>query len=120
MCLYVIICKDFTFEIKEYVMDEAKIKELFKNEVFVNDLFESKTYEEAQAKLADNGVELSVEDIKKLVELIKKKQAGELSDAELESVAGGLFGVEDAIVVLVGIAVVGTTGAGIAKKCGCL
>lgn len=71
-------------------MNEDRIKELFSNEEFVKDLFGSKSYEEAQAKLAAKDLVVSVEELKKCRELLIKKQAGELSDDELEEVSGGL------------------------------
>lgn len=71
-------------------MNEDRIKELFSNEDFVKELFGSKSYEEAQAMFADKDVDVSVDELKKVVELFKKKHDGSLSDEDLEQVAGGL------------------------------
>ncbi len=70
-------------------MNEQKIKELFSDEQFVKELFALETPEEVQAVLVDNDIEISVEDILKIKELLTKKESGELSDEELEQVAGG-------------------------------
>lgn len=70
-------------------MNEQKIKELFSDEQFVKELLDLETPEEVQAVLADNDVDFSIEDIIKLKELLIKKEADELSDEELEEVAGG-------------------------------
>lgn len=71
-------------------MNEERIKEIFANEDFVKDLFESKSYEEAQAKLADKDIDMSIDELKQTFNLIQKKVDGELSDQDLEDVAGGL------------------------------
>ena len=72
-------------------MNEERIKELLSNEEYVKGLVDLGSYEAASAKLAEDGVEVSAEDLKKLVLLFNKKSAGELSDEELEEIAGGSF-----------------------------
>ncbi|NPV91233.1 MAG: Nif11-like leader peptide family natural product precursor [Firmicutes bacterium] len=72
--------------------DQAKVQEVFSDEVFVKNLLALETPEEVQAALQKKGVDLTVEDIVKIRDLIAKKQnAGELSDEDLEGVAGGTF-----------------------------
>lgn len=70
-----------------------KTMEQFWSEITTNDeLFEKLTKvtnnEELEAFLKENGVEGTVEEFKKLV---AEKARGELSDEELEGVAGGYF-----------------------------
>ncbi len=86
-------------------MHEQKIKELFSDEQFVKELFALETPEEVQAVLADNDVEISVEEILKIRELLIKKENGELSDEDLEEVSGGLVQVitHATIVLVMGI-----------------
>ncbi|NPV91234.1 MAG: Nif11-like leader peptide family natural product precursor [Firmicutes bacterium] len=73
--------------------DQAKIQEVFSDEAFVKNLLVMETPEEVQEALQKKGVDLTVEDIVKIRDLIAKKQnAGELSDEDLEGVAGGTVG----------------------------
>ena len=78
-------------------MDErvSKLKELIANEDFAKELFGKQTAEEAQALLKDNGVEFTLDEVNQIgdgIRIIAKKQAegGELSEADLESVSGGV------------------------------
>ena len=80
-------------------MNEEKIREVFSDEKFVKSLMELETPEEVQKALAEKDIDLSVEDIKKIAELLQKKADGELSDDELESVAGGGICLGIAVVV---------------------
>ncbi len=70
-------------------MHEQKMMALFSDEQFVKEFFTLETPEELQAILADNDIEVSVEEIIKANELLIKKENGELGDDELEEVAGG-------------------------------
>lgn len=71
-------------------MNEERIKELFSDEEYVKSLFELGSYEAASVKLAEDGVDVSPEELKKVVNLTMKMADGELSDEELENVAGGI------------------------------
>jgi len=73
-------------------------------------LFSRETPEEAQAVMKEAGLDFSLEEIKQLRELIiramEKGSEGELSEKELEDVAGGV------VVTAAGVAAVGTLLAG--------
>ena len=70
-------------------MNEEKIKKVFSDEEFVKSLMNLETPEAVQKALEEKDIDLSVEDIKKIAELVQKKDNGELSEDELEEVAGG-------------------------------
>ena len=77
-------------------MNEERIKEVFSDEAFVKELFSKETPEEVQAMLEDKDIELSIDEIVKLKELLEKKVENpdaELSDEDLEDVAGGCYGI---------------------------
>ena len=77
-------------------MNEELIREVFSDETYVKNLFKSESWEAAQASLKEKGIDLSVEEIKNIVNKAKAAEEGELSDDELENVAGGievLFGI---------------------------
>ena len=81
-------------------MNEELIKEVFSDEAYVKSLFESESWEAAQASLKEKGIDISIEELKQLVNLMKKKGDGELSEEELEQVSGGIL-----FTLLVGTAV---------------
>lgn len=70
-------------------MNDIRVNELFSNEEYVKGLFELGSYEAASAKLAEDGVEVSADELRKCLDLARKKESGELSDEELEQAAGG-------------------------------
>lgn len=89
-----------------------RLNEIFKDEKLVKELLDNRSPEDAQKWLSDHDVELSIEDIRKLGDRIKKIASGEitreqiektangeLSEAELEEVAGGLAVVDDLILI---------------------
>ena len=65
---------------------------------------------------ADKDVDVSVEELKKVYDLLKKKQSGELSDDELESIAGGM-GAIGGIIIAVTVFVAFETGSYFYTKC---
>jgi len=100
-------------------MNEERIKEIFADEEFVKELFSKETPEEAQALLAEKDINLSVEEIVKLKDIITAKlqaaensESAELTEEELEDVAGGYLGI--ATIVIVSIAVPLIFGTGVA------
>lgn len=70
-------------------MSEQQIQELFSDEAFVTSILEMETPEEVQAALADKGLELSLEEISSIQNTLNTNE-GELSEDELENVAGGI------------------------------
>lgn len=112
-------------------MDEriAKLQELLKDENKVEALLANETPEDAQAFLAGNGIEYSLEEVRAIgktigrviegeftSEQLDRMMNGELSEEELEDVAGG-FLVESTITagaIIASVAVGGgATGFGI-------
>jgi predicted ribosomally synthesized peptide with nif11-like leader len=73
-----------------------KIKEIFADQDFVAKLLEMETPEEVQAAVKEKGVELTLEEIeaarKETVNRLEKKDSDEVSDEQLEQVAGGFIG----------------------------
>ncbi len=67
-------------KLKEYLSDENKAKELLALE----------TAEELRSKCAENGIDISIADIEKIKALAAKREDGELSEEDLENVAGGI------------------------------
>ena len=75
-------------------MNEERIKEVFADEAFVKELLSKETPEEVQAMLEDKDIDVSVAEIVKLRELLEKKAENpdaELSEEDLEDVAGGVL-----------------------------
>lgn len=71
-------------------MNEQLMQEVLSNEEFVMSLLELETGEEVQKALADKGLEFSLEEISLIKEKLANPDAGEeLSDDDLENVAGG-------------------------------
>jgi hypothetical protein len=72
-------------------MDQAKAKEVFSDEAFVASLFKLDTPEEVQKALKTKGLEASLDEILAFRRIIEKaiEKGGELSEDELEKVAGG-------------------------------
>jgi hypothetical protein len=85
-------------------MSEQEIKNIFSDEAYVSSLLALETAEEVQASLAEKGLDLSATEITTLLDSIQKHaQSGEeLSEADLETVTGGLIGT---ILVLIWTAV---------------
>ena len=101
-------------------MNEERIKEIFSDKEFVKELFSKETPEEAQALLAEKDIDLTVAEIIKFGEVVAQKlqqaeETGEnveLTEEELEDVAGGYLGI--ATIIIVSIAIPLITGTGIA------
>ncbi len=83
-----------------------KMTELMKNKEFVNKLLTIENPVDVQAYFEENGLELSMDEVKQLGtmlskvasgeishEQIEKAANGELSEEELESAAGGMVGI---------------------------
>ena len=73
-------------------MNEQRIKEVFSDEVFVSRLLNLETAQEVRSELHSKGIDLSIEDIHKIRDtLINTTNWEELSEAQLEEVAGGIL-----------------------------
>ena len=94
-------------------MNEERIKEIFADEEFVKELFSKETPEEAQALLAEKGIDMSIDELVKLKDLVAAKlqaaengESTELTEEDLADVAGGvavLFAIMGLVVVGVGV-----------------
>ncbi len=101
-------------------MNLERMKELLADEAFVKGLLALETAQEVQEALSQKGVELTVEDIELIADFLNRYQAGELtgkeekaikaaqsfkdgelSDEELEEVAGGCGGLIMAILIAI-------------------
>ena len=70
-------------------MDEKRAKELFADGAFVKSLFALEPPEEVQAAVKAKGLDITLDEINAVKESLAKSAKGELSDADLEKVAGG-------------------------------
>lgn len=68
---------------------EAKVKEIFSDKDYVTGLINLETPEDVQKSLAEKGLDLTVDQIKKIRDLALKSQDQEITDDELEKVSGG-------------------------------
>lgn len=66
-----------------------KINALMEDEGFVESILQLETAEEVQKAFADKGVDLTVQDIEAIKDAVIAKTEGELSEDDLENVAGG-------------------------------
>lgn len=106
-------------------MNMEKIKEVFSDEAFVKNLFELESAGEVQAALKEKGIEFSEEEIISIRDFLLKVEEsditkeqlekwtvqledGELSEEELENVAGGI--VLETVGFVVGCAIIAYAG----------
>jgi hypothetical protein len=108
----------FVGELANYIrngdmfMSEQEIRDLFNDEAYVSSLLALDTAEEVQASLAEKGLDLSTTEITKIIDSIRNYSESdrELSEADLETVTGGLVGVALLFFgMIMGIIGVGTT-----------
>ena len=71
-------------------MNEELLKEVLSDEAFAKSLIEMETPEDVQTALKEKGVDLSIEDIKAIQNILVNQEDGELSEDDLENVAGGV------------------------------
>ena len=81
----------------------AELKEVLQNEEVALEFFSKETPEEAQAFLKDKGVEMSLEEVQELGKVLEAATSEELSEDDLENVAGGGV-IKDAFDYIVSIA----------------
>ena len=68
---------------------EKKLAEIFSDEEFTRALLSMETPEEVQTALKEKGLELTIDEIKEIAKAINASQEGELTEGNLEDVAGG-------------------------------
>ena len=68
-----------------------KLEALQDNEAFVQEMAMVNSSEELQEVLKKHGVELTMAEIEELVTLVSKQSEGELSDADLDDISGGVI-----------------------------
>ena len=83
-------------------MNQQKIEQIFSDEVFVASLLNLDTAEAVQAALQEKGVTLSLDEICQVRDGLVAYANGELSEAELEQVAGGIV-VTTLIMIILGV-----------------
>ena len=91
-------------------MNEELLKEVLSDEAFAKSLREMETPEDVQTALKEKGVDLSIEDIKAIQNILVNQEDGELSEDDLENVAGGSLTIMAALGIasIIGAAVGGT------------
>lgn len=96
---------------------EARIKEAFADEQYVKELFALEKPEDAQAKLREKGISMTLEEVKAIPQALQMLQAndGELSEDALEDVAGG-FAVTASVLGAAVAMFVGGAGVGVAAS----
>ncbi len=89
----------------------AKVKEIFADKDFVAKVMEMETAEEVQAAVKAQGVELTLEEIEatkaELANQLENPDSDEISDEQLENVAGGF-----AVTTIVCAAIIGAGAIG--------
>ena len=79
------------------------VEEAMKDQAFVHQLADAETVEAAQKVFATRGIEFTLDEVKAIASGLKAtNESGELTDSDLENVAGGV-GVLAAIASVVGI-----------------
>lgn len=79
--------------IDERSIVEVRIKRAFSDESFVRDLFKLDNPEDAQSKLLEKGIALSLDEVRMIPRALRKAQqiGDELSESDLEDVAAGVI-----------------------------
>ena len=73
----------------------VKLNELIKDEAFLKELFSKEEPEDVQALFEDNGVELTLDEVRQLGDLLGKAANGEITAEQLEKMANGELSEED-------------------------
>ncbi len=92
-------------------MNEALIKEIFSDKAFVEALLGMETAEEVQAALKEKNLDLSIEDIENVQKALSAQESSELSEDEMENVAGG-FAITAGVVSAIAGIISATAGVG--------
>lgn len=90
-------------------MNEELLKEVLSDADFAKSLIEMDTPEAVQSALKEKGIDLSLEDITAIQNILTNQSEGELSEDDLENVAGGSLTIMGAIAIagIIGAAVGG-------------
>ena len=67
-----------------------KLSQIFDNEEVMRELSMSESLEAMQAIFAENGVEMSIDDVKGFIHFMNQKEDGSLTENDLDQVAGGV------------------------------
>ncbi len=78
-------------------MNEELLKDILSDADFVKSLAALENPEDVQAALKEKGVELTLEDIAAIQNILENSNEGELSEDDLENVAGGSLTIMAAI-----------------------
>ena len=88
-------------------MDKERIKEIFSDKEFVTELISLETPTDIQALLKTKGIDLELDQVRKMGEIINKQlnavaiEEGEISEEDLEDVSGGWFAIVMPIITTV-------------------
>ena len=96
-------------------MNEELIKEVFSDEEYVKSLFESESWEAAQASLKEKGIDMTIDQLKQMIDILKNNTTGELSEDDLETVTGGVTQIVAFTVSLV-VAITANVGIAFGKE----
>ena len=98
--------------------NKEKLQQLMQDEEFLKKILVLETPEEVQGAFKENGVDISIEDLEKIKELIKKSmnENYELTEEELEEIIGGSVDLLDLIIKPIVTAFFGVLGTAIGKK----
>ena len=80
---------------------EMRVKEAFADETFIKELFALEAPEDAQTKLKEKGIVLTLDEVKSIGRALQRANENndELSEEALEDVAGGVLTEAAAIVI---------------------
>ena len=98
--------------------NEKKFEELMADKDFVEEILSMETIEQVQGGFAEQGVEISKDEVEVLGEAIEKavKKGEALSDDELEGIAGGKLNPKVERVFKIGAGVVAAIGLAVGVK----
>ena len=85
-----------------------KINELMQSEDFAKELLSKQEAEEVQALFEENGVEMSLDEIRTIGALLDKVVSGEITAEQIEKAANGELSEEELAEVAGGVVITGT------------
>lgn len=73
-----------------------RVKKLLEDETFASKFFEAENYVDVKTMLLENGIDISNEELKELIEsmlvVVENRSTGELNEEEMDKVSGGIIG----------------------------